>query len=146
MPRDSEAYKRVEKMMPKIRILCAAVCLLVLLGGCAKPNNDILPDAKLGPRLMLGLKVKSVEEGYFSIPGQFKGRALLVTQVKPGTYAQEMGIKTGDLIYKINGERVTGMTDSYAVMRKIKGTHFVFVELLREGKRLELTLQLREGW
>ncbi len=131
--------------MPKIRIACVAACLLLLLAGCAKPNNDILPQAKLGPRLELGLRVKSVEEGYFSVPGQIEGRALLVTLVKPGTYAEMMGIKTADLIYKINGERVTGMSDSYAVMRKIKDTHFIYVELLREGKRMELTLQLREG-
>ncbi len=119
-------------------------CLFMLLAGCAK-NNDILPEAKLGPRFILGLKVKSVDEGYFSVPGQLKGRALLVTLVKPGTYAETMGIKPYDLIYKINGERVTGMADSYAVMRKIKDTHFVYVELLREGKRMELTLQLTEG-
>ncbi len=128
--------------MSKVKITCVTVCFLMLLASCAKPNNDILPNAKLRPRLELGLKVKSVEEGYFSIPGQLKGRALLVTLVKPGTYADSMGIKQDDLIYKINGERVTGMTDSYAVMRKIKNTNFIYVELLREGKQMKLTLQL----
>ena len=113
--------------------------------GCIDRKNIINTDPRVVSRLELGLLVKSVAQDYFSLPGEIEGRALLVTKVKQDSYARAMGIQPDDLIYKINGQRVTGMADSYDVMHKVKDMPALQVELLRGGKKMTLSLDLKKG-
>ncbi len=146
--------KKNEKIMPRNKLFYPAFCpvlslflCMMLLAGCTSQKNIFTPDidSREVSRLELGVRVKSVSEDNFAIPDEIGGRSLLVIQVKPGSYAAAMGIKTDDLIYRINGKRVTGMADSYAVMRKIKDMRFVLVELLREGEVMKFSLNLKKG-
>ncbi len=133
--------------MHRIRNSCLALtcCLVLLFAGCIGRQTVIQTNTRSVSRLELGVTVKSVEKNSLSIPGEIKGRVLLVTKVKPGTYAQALGIQPDDLIYKINGQRVTGVVDSYAAMGKVKDMPYILVELYREGKIMELSLDLKKG-
>ena len=124
------------------------VLLLFFLAGCgAKDDRSYLPTAKTEPRLELGVKVKSIETGslLLAVPGNYKGRALLVTKVKYGMLAEKMGIHRDDLIFKINDHRVTGMADSYEVMRNLIDASVLSVELLRGKEIMKLTVELNRS-
>ena len=65
-----------------------------------------------------------------------------ITQVTPGSSAQEAGILPGDTLIKVNGQSIAGMdTDQVAAMvRGEEGTSLT-VTVLRDGAEKEFTLK-----
>ena len=91
---------------------------------------------------------KALEE---SIIGEFNGIGVLmqtdmesgtcvIVQVYDDTPAKEQGMQTGDIIYKVNGEEMTGRDVNYiaSLIRGEEGTS-VDITLLRNGKEIEVT-------
>ena len=73
---------------------------------------------------------------YFGVTG---GRGLLVTSVAENSPAARAGIKAGDVITDVDGERVENSSDlSRAINRKNEGT--VTLRIVRERGQLSLTV------
>ena len=72
------------------------------------------------------------------------GRAgALVTQVIPGSPADDAGIREGDVITTIDGTFVESMEDLAAVIRSIPPGEEVTLEVERDDATLELTTTLK---
>lgn len=68
---------------------------------------------------------------------------LIVRSVIPGGPADKAGLKSGDRIISVNGEKITGINlDTDGVMTRLKGNEFTKVTLgvLREGEELNKNL------
>ena len=71
--------------------------------------------------------------------GLEKAQGVRVTQIVPETPAYDAGIEPGDAILSWNGQEIRNPPElSLAVVRTRIGSE-VTVELLRDGRRLELT-------
>ncbi len=118
--------------------------------GFAIPSNmaknvleQILKEGKVH-RGMLGISIQDltddVAEGL-----DLKGtKGVLVSNVTPGSAADKAGIKRGDVITAINGEK---LEDGNSLRNKVAGTPpgtEVKVTLIREGKEQEVTAKLDE--
>jgi C-terminal processing protease CtpA/Prc len=71
-----------------------------------------------------------------------------VVEVSPGGAAAEAGIRTGDVIVALNGEKISDARSARQVtrlMRDIEPQSKVKVSVLREGKPREFELTAREG-
>lgn len=95
------------------------------------------------------------EEFQQSYEGEYCGIGAMLTQnadtgiitvVRPfeGSPAEEAGIKTDDILYKVEGEEVTG-EDLSSVVAKVKGVEGTKVKLvvMRDGKEIEMDVERR---
>lgn len=66
----------------------------------------------------------------------------LITEVSPGSGADEAGIEAGDVIVAIDGIPVSGIADVAAQVRAHRPGDSVTVELLRSGEEMQLEVTL----
>lgn len=111
--------------------------------------------AGLGDEYTEYLTKEEYEELMVSVNGNFVGIGIYMSQdiyenvivLLPieGSPAEEAGLKTGDIITKVNGEECTGV-DLSIVANKVKGEEGTTVELeiLRDGETLNKTIERRK--
>lgn len=68
-------------------------------------------------------------------------RGVVVVRVKPGTSADELGVREGDLIIEVNREAVTSVRAYEKIAGKLPKDHSVLLLLKRQGKAIYLTLR-----
>jgi serine protease Do len=100
----------------------------------AIPVIEALKGGKSVARGYLGIGIAPVDEDIAAALGLAKDRGEIVQRIEPGQAAEKAGIKSGDVVLKINGRDVTPEnTLSYIVANIRPGTR-VPVELIRDGK------------
>lgn len=67
----------------------------------------------------------------------------LITEVKPGSAADEGGVRQGDVIHEINHVPVNRASDLQAVTRSLKGGNIVLLKIERQGQTLFLAFELQ---
>ncbi|HET7292859.1 MAG TPA: PDZ domain-containing protein [Vicinamibacteria bacterium] len=107
-------------------------------------DEDDLPRALLfhgGPR-KLGIEYQPIDgqlAKYFKAPGD---EAVLVTSVEEDGPAAKAGIKAGDLLLKLNDRTVGDGGDLRRALDNLNAGAEVSVQVLREGRSLELKVTL----
>ncbi|MBH0200569.1 MAG: DegQ family serine endoprotease [Nitrospira sp.] len=92
--------------------------------------------------VLSGLDVRELTEELASRYGLKSGeRGVVVVRVKPGTSAEEIGVREGDLIMEINREAVTSVRAYEKVAGKLPKDHPVLLLLKRQGRTIYLTLR-----
>ncbi|NSY41594.1 DegQ family serine endoprotease [Leisingera sp. ANG59] len=73
------------------------------------------------------------------------GTGAVVTQVEPGSPAEEAGLQPGDLIVSVDGQAVAGSADlrSQIGLKRV-GTE-IGLEIIRDGSTITINATLREG-
>ena len=102
--------------------------------------NDILTFGEAQPEPLLGVTV--LREGEEVEPGVWGIQAIEVT---PGSAAGRAGIREGDYLLSAGGEELTSSRDLLRVRRHSYVGDQLPVVLWRDGERLEVVLELREG-
>lgn len=113
--------------------------------GFAIPAEEALPvieSLRKGVRPergYLGIGIQQVGPDMADALGIAKNRGEFVTRTVPGEAADKAGLKEGDIVLKVNGQDVTpDNTLSYIVANIKPGTR-IPLEILREGKPMQLT-------
>lgn len=83
---------------------------------------------------------KAVIEPY-QADGQMEG--IRVTGLENVPAAKDLGLRNGDVIRSVNGQRLTSKQKAFQVFMKARTQPTMDVELLREGKTKELSFVLR---
>lgn len=78
---------------------------------------------------------------YFSVPG---GEGILVREVRPGTPAAKAGMKSGDVITKVNNERVRTLSDLREKLRDKREQKTINLTVLRRGTETSLNVELEQ--
>ncbi|MDX2251426.1 MAG: DegQ family serine endoprotease [Nitrospira sp.] len=92
--------------------------------------------------VLSGLDVRELTEELVNRYGLKSGeRGVVVVRVKPGTPAEEIGVREGDLIIEINRESVTSVRAYEKVAGKLPKDHPVLLLLKRQGRTIYLTLR-----
>lgn len=95
--------------------------------------NDLLKWGEAKPEPRIGVQVLTDEGG------------LLVKIVDPDTAAERAGVRAGDYIAAANGEPVWTTQDLFRVRRRLYVGDELTLILRREGRALEVTLELDEA-
>ncbi|MFN3990141.1 MAG: DegQ family serine endoprotease [Erythrobacter sp.] len=108
----------------------------------AKPIVDQLRSGREIQRGFLGVQLQPIDEDFAASLGLPKRRGELVQSLQDDSPAAKGGMKSGDIITKINGKDVTAeQSVSFLVANLEPGTR-VPIEVLRDGKRLTLNVTL----
>jgi Do/DeqQ family serine protease len=83
----------------------------------------------------IGVAIQDVTPGLSQALQLTTDRGALITQVEPGSSAEEAGIEPGDVIVAINGEAVDGSADLRNEIGLIRAGEPVEVTALRNGER-----------
>jgi serine protease DegQ len=92
----------------------------------------------------LGLETQDVDARIAQGLGMSEPRGAVVTRVFPGSAAATAGVRVGDVVLSANGERI----DDRNALRNFEGLQAVgsriTLDVLREGKPVQLSVGLRE--
>ncbi len=95
-----------------------------------------------GPRLGIDAEDLSGQLGsYFGAPD---GEGVLVRDVTSGTPAEKAGLKAGDVIIKIDGERVRTVRDLREKMRAKRENKTVSVSVIRKGTEMSFNVEVEQ--
>ena len=110
----------------------------------AKPIVETLRGGARVKRGYLGVQIQPLDDGAAEALGLAKNRGELVARVEPGQGAAKAGIQQGDVIVRVNNRDVTpDETLSFIVAQLPIGSR-VPIELIRAGKRMNVTAMLAE--
>jgi Do/DeqQ family serine protease len=118
--------------------------------GFAIPSNmaksvmgQLLEGGKVR-RGMLGINIQNLTEDAARSLGIEGSRGVLVSDVRSGSAGERAGLKRGDVITAVNGERVdSGNVLRNKVAASLPGTD-VTLTVVRDGKEMQLTAKLDE--
>ena len=84
-----------------------------------------------------GIDVKT----FVSYTGQEVGveNGIIVKDVEANTLASKLGIKSGDIIVKVDGEEIKNMGDLSKIMYSHSGGEKMNIEVIRDGKQINLS-------
>ncbi|HTX35438.1 MAG TPA: DegQ family serine endoprotease [Bryobacteraceae bacterium] len=105
--------------------------------------NQLIGKGKV-QRGMLGIGIQQVTSDIASGLGLKQVRGVLVNSVNPGGPADRGGVKTGDVIVKLNGKEVT---DANKLRNEVAGLMpgtVVTLSMVRDGKPLDVRVTLGE--
>ena len=80
------------------------------------------------------------------VTGQSDVAGLKVTKVYADAPAERAGIRVGDILVTFDSQRLTDMTQLIELVGELLPGDDVKIELLRDGKRIEVTVELDLRW
>jgi len=94
----------------------------------------------------LGIGMQNINEKKAKALGMDKPRGVFISQVMAGAPADSAGIKTKDVLLKIDGQEVNRSNQVQAIIAKKNPNDRVELEILRDGRimKLDVLLGLRE--
>jgi serine protease Do len=95
-----------------------------------------------GMRPRLGIDAEDLNGQLGTFFGAPDGEGVLVREVNPGSPAEKAGVKAGDVITKINDERVRSIGDLHAKLAAKHDDKAVKLGVLRNRSEINLTVEL----
>jgi serine protease Do len=105
---------------------------------------DIDKDFLALRRPTLGIDAEDLSGQLGSYFGAPEGEGVLVREVKPGTPAEKAGLKAGDVIIKIDGERVRTVSDLREKLREKRDKKTVSIGVVRKGAEMWLDVEIEQ--
>ncbi len=105
--------------------------------------NRILGSFPHGPRL--GVEIRDLGEdmaAYF--PGAEIGQ-VLVMGITEDSVAEEVGIKSGDIIMEFGGEKIADSNELREAVQSAEAGEDIALNILRQGKTMKLTVKFEES-
>ena len=104
---------------------CASTLLSPVSLGTALPPSPAGPGAGAAPEESLaGTRTPIRLFGSARVAPRYQGGVMLgveVADVQPGSFWERIGVRSGDLIFEANGERIDDPEASIALLRSLEG-------------------------
>ena len=108
------------------------------------PGMDWNYGALAGARPRLGIDAEDLDGqlgAYFGAPD---GEGILVREVNPGSPAEKAGVKSGDVITSVNGERVRSLGDLREQLANKHDAKSIKLGVVRNKSQMSLSVELPE--
>lgn len=109
----------------------------------AKPViDDLINNGYVKGRPVIGISGRAITEEYSKIYGWPTG--VMVIEVQPFSGAELGGLKSGDIIQKVNGEEVATVDDINEIRDEHKAGDQLTMDIVRNNEKMTLTITLGE--
>ena len=109
----------------------------------AKPIiEDLIKDGYVKGRPVIGISGRAITEDISKIYGYPTG--VMVMDIQPFSGAELGGLKTGDIIQKVNGEEVTTVDEINEIRDEHKAGDQLTMDIVRNNEKMTLTITLGE--
>lgn len=105
------------------------------------PRVDVAPFAELFGRPRLGVQTRALDADLAAYFGVGANEGVLVLEVMKDTPAEEAGLKTGDVILRVDGESIDSPGDLRDLLLDHEGEH-VTLDVKRQKKDLTIEAEL----
>jgi serine protease Do len=102
-------------------------------------NNSFV--FRTSPTPTIGINAESVNGQLGSYFGAPEGEGVLVREVNSGSPAEKAGLKAGDVIVKIDGDRVKTVNEMQSRLREKRDAKTVQVTVMRRGSETTVTVE-----
>src|SRR5437763_3963277 len=119
------------------------VALIAVTWFLAQPTfaqNSLLTQVEQGLQAPGGAQAGGYLGAELDDEGQM-GKGVLVTRIRPGTPAENSGLKAGDLITQVDGKPVPNLDAYDAVAKRPAGSSMTMI-IVRDGKTQALAVKL----
>jgi serine protease Do len=107
--------------------------------GQGSGNNSFV--FRTSPTPMLGISAESVSGQLGTYFGAPDGEGVLVREVNTGSPAEKGGLKAGDVITKIDGDRVRTLNEMQSKLREKREAKTVQITVMRKGAEATVTVE-----
>jgi C-terminal processing protease CtpA/Prc len=106
--------------------------------GQGNGNNYVF---RTSPTPTLGISAESVSGQLGTYFGAPEGEGILVREVNSGSPAEKGGLKAGDVITKIDGDRVRTLNEMQSRLREKREAKTVQITVMRKGSETTITVE-----
>lgn len=104
--------------------------------------TELKEHGKINRNFDVGLGVQSIDENIAKAYGLPSTRGVIVTQVVPGSPADDSGIKVRDIITQVGNYHITNQETLISVFQEFRVGQKVTIKLLRDDKEITTTMTL----
>lgn len=119
--------------------------------GFAVPINrvkelvaELKKKGKVDRDFWTGLRVQEVDEAIAKAVKMSRAQGVIVNDVDRGSPAAKAGLKVGDIILEVNGEKITDENSIVSLVNSSKTGDILRLKVLRDNTILNLTLKLEK--
>lgn len=121
--------------------LLPVILFVTLLSGCASVAR-ISEQGIVSASPSLGVRLRVVPADATAASQPLQTHFLHVVEVKEGQSAEAAGVLIGDILLELNGQTVTGMADSVAILQSTDWGDIVYASVLRGQQILKIPVLL----
>jgi serine protease Do len=103
---------------------------------------DLKKKGKISHNITAGFEVQPVDERIALVLGMKEVQGVIVSDIQRGGPAVEAGLKTGDVILEVNGEKVNSDNDILVVMSELSPGDYLKFKVYRDRKMIDVSLKL----
>ncbi len=107
-----------------------------------KVVSDLKKKGKISHNITAGFEVQPVDTRIARYFGLKQPQGVIVSDIKSGGPAENAGLKVGDIILEVNGEKVNSDGDILAVMTDLSPGDILKFKVYRDRNNLEINLKL----
>ncbi len=109
--------------------------------------SDLIEDGEID-RGYIGVRISTITESIAKYEGLKQVEGVVVNDVMEGSAGEAAGLKPGDIILKVNGEKVKTSNELQSMIVLHKAGDVVELTILREGRQIKKDVKLkpREGF
>lgn len=104
--------------------------------------NELKAKGKIERNFYTGLEIQTVDRRIARYFGLEKTEGVIISDVKRGSPAEKAGLKVGDIILEINGERIINEDNVISIISDAKEGDILNMKILREKKIINVKLKL----
>jgi serine protease Do len=106
--------------------------------------TDLKNKGKVDRDFWTGLRVQQVDESMAKAIKLSKAEGVIVNDVEKGSPAEKAGVKVGDVIVEVNGEKITDDSSIEGAVNSAKTGDVLHLKVIRDKKVLTLDLKLEK--
>lgn len=114
----------------------------ITINKIKKVVSDLKKKGKVSHNITAGFEVQPVDVRIARYFGMKQPQGVIVSDVQTGGPAESAGLKVGDIILEVNGEKVNSDSDILAVMTELSPGDILKFKVYHEHTTIDITLKL----